>query len=47
MDVHEDLREVEEAKAGYEAKRDLGRREALAMAGFFMAVLAFVLSRLL
>lgn len=47
MDVHEDFRDAEEAKARYEAKRAVARREALIIAGFFIAVLAFVLSQVL
>jgi hypothetical protein len=47
MDVHEDLEEIKAAKKRVEAKSDTGKRETLVMAGFFIAVLAFVLSRFL
>jgi hypothetical protein len=47
MDVHEDMKEIEAAKERVGAMRDAGRRETIVIAGFFIAVLLFVLSRYL
>jgi hypothetical protein len=47
MDVHEDTKEIEAAKERVGAMRDAGRRDIIVIAGFFIAVLLFVLSRYL